>query len=282
MEAAKEKSLQVGFFIILSFTVFFITLFVIGGKKIFWKSYYELKIHFSQVQGLNKGSVVTLSGLSIGNVKSLAFLSDYQKIEVTLEIDSKYSNRITNSAKAEIRTQGALGDKYIFIIPGSEKDSPLNSGDILKSDDNPDFLSSLSQKGDNIKDVFSFIQEAKILLQSMNDQNRSSQIFENLKSSSHELKLFLQQSRTFLNQIDSGGQNNQKLQDSLIHLNNILEKVDNGKGTLGALVNDPSLYERMLSVLGDTSSKTHIRSLMQQSIKTYEKHKSAKDIKNIE
>ncbi len=40
------------------------------------------------------------------------------------------------------------------------------------------------------------------------------------------------------------------LDGSLTHLEAVLKKVDKGEGTLGALINDPTLYEDMKLLLG--------------------------------
>lgn len=48
-------------------------------------------------------------------------------------------------------------------------------------------------------------------------------------------------------------------------LNNILEKVDRGEGTLGLLVNDPTLYEDLVVLLGGAKRSMVVRSLIRLS-----------------
>ena len=46
-------------------------------------------------------------------------------------------------------------------------------------------------------------------------------------------------------------------------LNSILAKVDRGEGTLGLLLNDPTLYEEVKQLVGGANRRTVVRSLIQ-------------------
>ena len=47
----------------------------------------------------------------------------------------------------------------------------------------------------------------------------------------------------------------------------IVEKINNGSGTLGALVNDPSLYEDARSLVGGANRNRIIRNLVRKTTK---------------
>jgi phospholipid/cholesterol/gamma-HCH transport system substrate-binding protein len=57
--------------------------------------------------------------------------------------------------------------------------------------------------------------------------------------------------RLLVNLADVVEQNRDALGDTAQHLASITEKLDKGTGTLGLLLNDPALYERATSALGD-------------------------------
>src|SRR5262249_53902282 len=46
------------------------------------------------------------------------------------------------------------------------------------------------------------------------------------------------------------GESGVKLNRAMGHLESILKKVDEGEGTLGALLNDPTVYEDMKTIMG--------------------------------
>jgi phospholipid/cholesterol/gamma-HCH transport system substrate-binding protein len=61
-----------------------------------------------------------------------------------------------------------------------------------------------------------------------------------------------------------------KLKASTEQLHSILEKVNNGTGTLGALVNDPGLYYDARALLGGANRNRIVRNLVRQTIKDAE------------
>ena len=48
-------------------------------------------------------------------------------------------------------------------------------------------------------------------------------------------------------------------------LNSILEKIDRGEGTMGMLLNDPSLYEDLKRLLGGAERSAVVRTLIRMS-----------------
>ena len=49
-------------------------------------------------------------------------------------------------------------------------------------------------------------------------------------------------------------------------LNDVLGKIDEGQGTLGLLVNDPTLYEDMKVLLGGAQRSTLLRSMIRMAV----------------
>ena len=53
--------------------------------------------------------------------------------------------------------------------------------------------------------------------------------------------------------------------DAGARLNSILAKIDTGEGTLGLLLNDPSLYEDLKQLVGGAERSTVVKTLIQMS-----------------
>jgi hypothetical protein len=70
------------------------------------------------------------------------------------------------------------------------------------------------------------------------------------------------------------------LKASMDHLNSIFTKVDKGHGTLGALINDPSLYDDLKALLGGANRnrvlKYFVRKSVEESREAAEKEKKPK------
>jgi len=201
--------------------------------------------------------MVFLSGVRIGNISEIKFRSDSDDLDVILDVDRKFQNRITEGSVASVRTLGALGDKFIYVEPGPRSAPALKNGGRLQSSDSEDFLDILAKKGDDLANITEVITEMNVLLKSLNQNGRSSALMENMVQSSQELNALLKESKL-----------------AVSHLTRIAEKVDNGDGTLGALINDPTLHQKLSSLLGDSPRKTYLKSAIRESIRSRE-HKSS-------
>ena len=60
-------------------------------------------------------------------------------------------------------------------------------------------------------------------------------------------------------------------------LNSILGKIDAGDGTLGLLVNDPSLYEDLTTLLGGAQRSLVIRSMVRMAVDSADDEAPAED-----
>lgn len=88
---------------------------------------YKVTARFDNVGGLKVKAAVTMAGVRIGRVSSIAFDNKKYQALVTMDIDGRYQN-IPKDSSASILTSGLLGDQYIGIEPGGDEAS-LQSGD---------------------------------------------------------------------------------------------------------------------------------------------------------
>lgn len=259
--------MKVGLFIALGAIVLCVSIFLVGGNKLL-KSHVTLHAHFESVQGLSEGSVVSLSGIPVGNVQDFIFLPEENKLDVVMKIDSDYLKRITEGSAVEIRTQGALGDKFIYILPGPQNAPPVRAGAQIDAINEKDLLAVISEKGSEAGKIFDIIKEIDKFSKTLNDQGRTALILKNLAETSQDLKVVAKDSREMVSHMKS--QDSKKMSAAVDKLDRILTKIDRGDGTLGALINDPSLHESLKSIIGATDKKKSIKSLIRSSIEKAE------------
>lgn len=270
MEKQTRIEIKVGIFVAVGLFVFALSVLLLGGDQMFLTSTYELKARFPQVQGLSKGSVVSLAGYPVGNVRKIQFEPGTSDLVVLLDIDQSFQNRITEGTLATVKTQGALGDKYIFIDPGPIDGRPLASGEFLEVNNEGDIFDVITEKSKDLATIVDVVQEAHILLKALNHEGRSALLVKEVLQTSQEMQTFLTEARQLVVDLRGGKNEDAKLRASLIHLASILEKVDKGEGTLGALVNDPALHERIVSLLGEKPRNKFLKPLIRESIKKSE------------
>ena len=126
----QAKETLVGIFILAGLAALvWLTLFVGNWAALTGGAGYRVTAKFENIGGLTVKSPVTLAGVTIGRVSSIASdREDYSAI-VTLSIDQNYNNLPVDSTAA-ILTAGLLGAQYISVVPGAEVDY-LKEGDTI-------------------------------------------------------------------------------------------------------------------------------------------------------
>lgn len=88
---------------------------------------YAVSAQFQNIGGLKAGAAVTLAGVRIGRVRSIAVNRESYEAEVSLEIGKAYDN-IPRDSSAQVLTSGLLGEQYIGLDPGGDERA-LKAGD---------------------------------------------------------------------------------------------------------------------------------------------------------
>jgi phospholipid/cholesterol/gamma-HCH transport system substrate-binding protein len=265
-KAPLSHQIKVGIFVAIGAVLTSISLFLVGGEGMI-KSHVTLHARFDSVQGLNEGSVVSLSGIHIGNIQKFVFIPEENKLDVLMKIETDYLPRITEGSSVEIRTQGALGDKYIYINPGPPSARPLKDGAVIEVLKASDIMAVLSEKGNEAGKIFDIIKEIDKFAKSLNEENRVDRIMNNMAATTAELRIAAKDSRELISEL----RDQKKISGSFEKLDRILTKIDRGEGTLGALINDNSLHESLKAMVGAPDKKKSLKSLIRSSIEKSEK-----------
>lgn len=93
------------------------------GGRLPAKSYTEVSARFSDVGALKPKQKVVIAGVRVGQVSGITY--DAGSALVTLRLDG--TRVVHRDATAAIRTESALGRKYISLDPGSPAAGPLGS-----------------------------------------------------------------------------------------------------------------------------------------------------------
>jgi phospholipid/cholesterol/gamma-HCH transport system substrate-binding protein len=143
----RERAIEIraGFFVVLLFAVFAVTMFFLGREKNLFKQQATLTARFASIAGLKPSAPVRLAGVDIGTVNEIELpeRQDEKRIKVTLRINSEVLGRIRADSLAAIDSQGLLGDKLVNISLGSMDQKALRHGDEIKTADPTDFNEAL-------------------------------------------------------------------------------------------------------------------------------------------
>ncbi|MEQ8524115.1 MlaD family protein [Gracilimonas sp.] len=278
-----SNELKIGLTVVVAIIVAFIGYRIMKDIPLFRTST-TIYTKFDQVYGLIPGNVVNVKGFKIGSVKEMELLVSDSTL-VTMNIEEGY--QIPKGSIAVLKSSGVLGGKFIEIQKADSTEMVPHQGTI-EGVFEQGMMDTFAEEGEKLSnDISASIRGVERLVTSlnetMNEKNKEniSGIIQNLKSSTGSLNQLIQKKQsdldamitsaknTMQNMDDLSSENKEKLSsliDNLevtsaeletlssglnetnLTLNEVLTKINNGEGTLGKMINDPSLYNNVDSL----------------------------------
>ncbi len=236
--------------------------------------YYDMYTRFDWGAGVKQGQPVLLAGVAIGFVQQVELIPD-GTLGVTLQIQKQY--RIPTGSTASVQANGIFGDQLIAVTPVRATKTFLPEKDTIPTGRGTPGTNELLGKGDSIAtNVRALTDRARAEFvegggiadarKTINDLTRLvASISAVAVEQSKQLTLTQQQLRRTISSVDStkvdstvvnlraASANLEKLTRSLdstrVAVNATIEKVNTGPGTVGRLMNDPAVYQRVDTLL---------------------------------
>ena len=124
MEKHTQKfKVRLGLFIIGGLVIFVIAIFLIGKQENLFDPVFKINTTFNNVSGLEVGSNIRYSGITVGTVDNITIIDD-TTVRVDMLIKSSVQQFIKNDCEAGIGSSGIIGDRILIITQGSS-DAPL-------------------------------------------------------------------------------------------------------------------------------------------------------------
>ncbi|MCH8335092.1 MAG: outer membrane lipid asymmetry maintenance protein MlaD [Proteobacteria bacterium] len=121
MQQTRSVELGTGLFVLLGLSaLFFLTTQTTGSGDFSSSDAYEVTARFDNVGSLKNRAPVSMSGVTIGRVKSVVFDPQGLEAVVTFMIDARF-DQIPDDSDASILTSGLLGSQYIGLQPGGSE-----------------------------------------------------------------------------------------------------------------------------------------------------------------
>lgn len=226
--------IRLGLFVIAGMVFLVVLLYFIGKNRNIFHPSFLLKTHFQHIQGLQPGNNVRYAGIQAGAVKTINILND-TLIEVVLDVDNKFKNIIRQNALVSIGNDGFVGNKIVNIEPVKEEAAFVEEGYLLVSKEALDTDAALRTLSNTNRDIADIAHELKTLLTNI---NRNPALVKLVTSDEipNDIKAALADIRKAARQ----------LQLSATEVNKLLDSVSQGKGSLGAILQDTVIYANLL------------------------------------
>lgn len=241
-----NRAVKAGIFVCVIVVLLIVSWVWLADIKIRGKSQ-EVMIRFSDVTGLKINDPVKVWGIEMGKVKQIEFKEDH--IEVKILLDPKVI--LYNDARAEILDVAMIsGTKYIALEPG-RSGIPLPPGTVIPGKASLGIpLSMIGDLGEKVNRILSVTESAE-LMQSLgtilhNLEKISAQLYQVVKDNQADLRATtktLKESSANLKELG------ERISKTTVKADSLISDIKKGKGTLGKLATDDSLYHELTSTL---------------------------------
>ena len=272
MKKKSDYIWKLGLFVIAAMTILLVAVYFIGKSQNLFGDTFNLKAKFKNVSGLKNGNNVLLSGITIGTIKDISFISD-STVVVNMIIREEVHQYIKTDAMASIGSDGLMGDKVLTISPRNGLALMVKDGDMILSNEAAaleDLISGLKKSIDNAEIITRELSEFSYknnngkgaLSKVLTDENFAKSIdvtMNNLKASSNEFAVFtkkindkdgtLSKLMTDPYYANSIKKSLSGFESSVSDLNVFTAKLNTGKGILPKLINNERLANSLDSTL---------------------------------
>ena len=273
-----SRELKTGIIVIGGILLFIMGFSFLKSSPIFdnSKTFYAV---YPNVGGLQPGTSVSINGFNVGKVNDIRFLDEKGNLLVTFTVGNDF--KFSKNSIVELYDTGIIGGKGLQIRPVFDATGLAQSGDTLVTETRPGITDLAQEKLTPLVRKFeSAISDADSVLINVNSvlDVKTKKELKEVIGGLNNLIVSLNGSAASLNQLLDGNKdklessiknfeilttNFAKLSDSLntaglgrtlaslestmASLNKVTQKIENGDGTLGLLMNDKELYDNLNS-----------------------------------
>ncbi len=269
--AEKEKRviIRAGLFIALGLALAGVVVFVIGKERRLFEQANVYTAAFENVDGLALDSPVRLGGLTVGKVSKISFAPDLgdKRIIVTMEVSSRFQERLRADSVARVTGRGVLGDKAIDISLGSPEKAVIPNRGELPTGTSGDISSLLKATGEVIdnavkitrdlssgvesyttpeirNDITQFIRSARNIATEIESGKGVAHTIIYDKKTSDDLKAVLANASAVAVRLDG----------AVAKVDGLLADIKTGEGSLHALIYDKKIANAVTD-LGDAADE---------------------------
>lgn len=260
MRRKLEIEMQAGIFIFIGLVAAMVTILMMGGGQSLFEKSYRIYLEVSDTAGLAKGATVSSGGLKIGVIDDIKFSDNYENVRLTLRINDNARERVREDSVVRFQTQGVLGDKYVEVVGGSADKPPIPDGGMIQAEQGKDLSTVFAEGSTALSLLKENLANLKVLTSALAKQNKMENIMKDLAETSSNLKDITHRFKDSNAMVELGA--------TMKNLRSVTDKMKNGEGTIGALVNDASLYEDLKNLIGGANRNTVLKFFVRQAVKS--------------
>jgi phospholipid/cholesterol/gamma-HCH transport system substrate-binding protein len=225
----KNQYVGLGIFVVVGLLLFTTGIFLIGNRRLLFEQSFEVWTEFATITGLQNGATVRVSGKDAGEILDIEVPPDPgKKFRVKMRITEEMHPLVRTDSVAAIQTDGLVGNKFLSVSSGTKEKPMAPPGSTIPGQEAFEFADLMQQASDTMKTVNETIDSVQ------DDLEKTLQVTVEMIS---EARQIMNETGGDIKGITSSSN---KIASNL---NEMLADVRQGKGTLGKLVTDESLYQ---------------------------------------
>lgn len=254
---------RVGIFVILAIAILaYITIDV--SQLGFTRGTYKIYTFMDNAEGVATKTPVQIAGIPVGRVSNVELTPDSRaKVEFEIKKDVKLGDDV----EAEVRTRGVLGDTYIELFPGKGMGGDIPEGGTVRRVKPPadyqQLVRDLSSLTGDLKEITGALKEYTV-----SEKSYTAEILKNMNVLTANMAKFTTNNNANIEAIIGNMKvlsdnlrkfSNASQDDIEVALNRISEisgKVNDGQGTIGKLINDPTTIDKTNEILENVAGLT--------------------------
>jgi phospholipid/cholesterol/gamma-HCH transport system substrate-binding protein len=255
--ATPARLAGVGVFVLGGVLLFTVGLFMIGDRQMAFAKKFTLYTEFKKITGLQPGAIVRVRGAKAGAITEiLPPNTPSGKFRVKVEITEDLHQLVRTDSLATIETEGLVGGSFLGIGEGTDAAARVASEGTIAGEEPFDITDLMQQMGDTVKKVNDTFDEMKAEVEGT--------VVAVGDTVDHANKLLVDVTPDVKKMAAAGA----LLSSDAAQIS---AQIRGGKGTIGKLVNDDALYQRMTAITKEADGiAVDTRQLVANAKKTLE------------
>ena len=225
-----SRAVGAGAFVVIGLLLFAVGLFMIGSRRMLFEKRFPVYTEFARLGELEIGSIVRVAGAKAGEVTDILLPnSPSGKFRVKMEVREALHPIIRTDSVAATQTEGLVGGVFVNIATGTDKAPILPEGGTIPGREPFALADLLQQASDTIKTVNDTVTDLKDDVETAVKQ---------VKMTAEDAHLMVKEIRP---EIEAMARNGTRISNDTREM---VASINEGKGTLGKLINDDGLYQR--------------------------------------
>jgi phospholipid/cholesterol/gamma-HCH transport system substrate-binding protein len=251
---ALSIEIKVGIFAAIILAILAWATIRVSDKTSVGGSGYELTALFDNATGLKPKAPVELAGVKVGVVKKIR-LKNSREAEVMLALSDEV--KLPENSEAVLRTRGFLGETYVEIVPGDPNLPMIKKGGRIALTERTGDINSLVSQFNSIAEDIKHVTSSLKGMVGDNDQYPINRVVENLESFTTAIKDITLRNEANIDRVSENlaamtdqlreviANGRANVEESMDRIASITRKIDEGKGTVGRLVNDDETVDKL-------------------------------------